>query len=83
MTYACTAGDLETVTIPAGAFEALRVGCQINGTISVNMLGLNVPTQLASVATMWYARNIGMIKTENEISGIGHSTIEMTSYSIP
>jgi hypothetical protein len=83
MTYACTAADVETVVVPAGAFEAMRVGCQINGTISVNVLGFDVPTELSSVATMWYARGIGMVKTENEISGIGHSTIVLTSYTIP
>src|SRR5574340_1218366 len=82
-TYSCIAGDTETVTVPAGAFEAVRVGCQINGTISVSMLGFDVPTELASVATIWYARGIGMVKTENEISGIGHSSILLTSYNIP
>lgn len=82
-TYSCIGGDIETVTVPAGAFDAVRVGCQINGTISVTMLGFDVPTDLASVATIWYARGIGMIKTENEISGLGHSTILLTSYTIP
>jgi hypothetical protein len=82
-TYACTAGDTETVTVSAGVFDAVRVGCQINGTISVNMLGFDVPTELASVATMWYARGVGMVKTENEISGIGHTSIELTSYALP
>jgi hypothetical protein len=83
VTYSCTAGDTETVSVPAGAFEAVRVGCQINGTISVNMLGLAVPTELTSVATMWYARGIGMVKTENEISGIGHTSIQLTAFSLP
>jgi len=83
VTYACTAGDTETVTVPAGMFDAVRVGCQINGTISVNMLGFDVPTELASVATIWYARGVGMVKTENEISGIGHTSIELTSYALP
>jgi hypothetical protein len=68
--------------VPAGALEGPR-GRQINGTITVSIAGLEVPTELASVATIWYARDVGMVKTENEISGIGHSTIELTSYTIP
>ena len=83
VSYSCKAADTETVIVPAGALDAVRVGCQINGTISVSVLGFDVPTELASVTTLWYARGIGMVKTENEISGIGHTTIELTSYSIP
>lgn len=83
VSYSCKAGESEIVTVPAGAFEAVRMGCQINGTITVMMAGIGLPTELSSAATMWYARQVGMVKTENEISGIGHSTIELTSYSIP
>ena len=83
VSYSCKAADTETVIVPAGALEAVRVGCQINGTISVKMLGFDVPTELTSVATIWYARGIGMVKTENEISGIGHTSIELNSYTIP
>lgn len=82
-TYACTAGDTETVSLPAGALDAVRVGCQINVTASASILGIQVPTELASVATIWYARGIGMVKTENEVSGMGHTSIELTSYTLP
>jgi hypothetical protein len=83
VTYSCIGGDTETVAVPAGAFDAVRIGCQINGTTSVGMLGSDVPTELASVATIWYACGIGMIRTENEISGVGHTSILLTSYTIP
>ena len=69
--------------VAAGAFEALRVGCRINATITVTMSGVALPTEMASAATIWYARDVGMVKTENEVSGLGHSTIELTSYTIP
>jgi len=83
MSYACTAANSETVSVPAGAFDAMRVGCQINGTITVAVAGIEVPAEFTSAATIWYARDVGMVKTENEISGVGHSTIELTSYTIP
>ena len=83
MSYSCTAADTETVAVPAGSFDAVRVGCQLNGTITVAMAGFEVPTEFTSAATIWYARDVGMVKTENEISDIGHSTIELTSYTIP
>jgi hypothetical protein len=83
MSYSCTAADIETVVVPAGSFDAIRVGCQTNGTLTVTMAGFEVPTEFTAAATMWYARDLGMIKTENEISGVGHTTIELTSYTIP
>ena len=64
--------------VTAGAFDAMRVGCQINATVYVSVLGIEVPTELASVTTIWYTRGVGMVKTENEVSGLGHSTIELT-----
>jgi hypothetical protein len=81
--YSCNAAGTETVMVAAGAFEALRVGCRINATITVTMSGVALPTEMASAATIWYARDVGMVKTENEVSGLGHSTIELTSYTIP
>jgi len=83
MSYSCKAADIETVSVPAGVFDAVRVGCQINADISVSMAGFEVPTQWASAATIWYAPRHCMVKTENEISGVGHSSVELTSYTIP
>jgi len=83
MSYSCTAADNETVIVAAGAFDATRVGCRINATITVTMSGVEVPTEVTSAATMWYARSVGMVKTENEIADIGHSTIELTAYTVP
>jgi len=82
-TYSCKAADTETVSVPAGVFDAVRVGCQINGNVTVTLLLVGLPVELTASVTMWYARAVGMVKTENEIGGIGHSTIELASYTIP
>jgi hypothetical protein len=83
MSYSCTAAGTETVSVPAGSFDAIRVGCQIDGTITINTAGIEGPTALTSTATIWYASDVGMVKTENEITDMGHSTIELTSYTVP
>jgi len=83
MSYSCKAADVETVSVPAGVFDAVRVGCQVNATITVDMAGFEVPTEWASATTIWYARDVGMVKTETELSGVGHSSIELTAYTIP
>lgn len=81
--YACTAGGTESVTVPAGTFDALRVDCKIDATITVTMNGVEVPTSLSSTAAIWYAPGVGQVKVENAISNVGNSTIELTAYTIP
>lgn len=81
--FACTAGGTESVIVAAGTFDAQRVDCKIDTTITVTMGGLEVPTNLSSDASMWYAPNVGLVKLENAISGVGNSTTELTSYKIP
>jgi hypothetical protein len=83
LSCSCTAGDSETVLVPAGSFDAVRIGCRANGTIALSVAAPGVPTEWASAVTMWYARGIGMVKMESEIYDIGHSTTELTSYSVP
>jgi hypothetical protein len=81
--YSCTAGGVEPVTVPAGAFEAQRVDCQIHMAITVIMNGLEVPTAFDSTYTVWYAPGVGMVRTDSLVSGMGDSTLELTAYSIP
>jgi len=83
VSYTCAAGPTETVTVPAAAFDALRVDCDIDLKITVGVAGFGVPTNLASTTTMWYAPGVGLIKVESEISGFGRSTFELMSYSFP
>jgi len=83
ISYTCKAAYVETVVIAGGAFDSMRVGCQMNARITATVAGVEVPTEIASATTIWYARDVGMVKTESEISGIGHSTIELTSFTVP
>jgi hypothetical protein len=81
--YSCTAAAAEPVSVPAGSFDAVRADCQISGTIKVKVAGFEVPTKLTADAKLWYAPNVGMVKTESELSGIGSNIIELTAYTIP
>jgi hypothetical protein len=81
--YSCAAGGNESVSVPAGTFDAMRVVCQLSMSITVNMGGLEVPTQIDSTDTIWYAPGVGMVRTESAIAGFGNNTIELTAYSFP
>jgi hypothetical protein len=79
----CTAEGTESVTVPAGTFDAMKVVCQVQMSITVTTAGLSIPpTTVNSTSTAWYAPNVGWIKSE-DTSDFGSSTIELQSYSNP
>ena len=81
-TQNCTAVGVESVTVPAGTFDAMRVDCQVTINIALDMGGGPLANVIALNNTNWYALNIGLVKTVSIGSGLD-STTELTSYSIP
>jgi hypothetical protein len=82
LTSDCTAIGVESVTVEAGTFDAMKVECQtaMNLTITIGGSDMNTPLNLAG--TNWYAENVGLIK--NVTTGMGlDSTTELVSYTIP
>ena len=74
-----TATGIESVTVPAGTFEALRV----DGNESVSMTGMGQDVNVAVNMTYWYAKGVGVVRytsTTSEGSGSGG---ELTSYTVP
>ena len=81
-TNSCTAAGVESVTVAAGTFDALRVDCQTTTNITITMNNSPIQTSINFTATSWYAENVGLIKTATSGSGLD-STIELQSYNIP
>lgn len=79
----CTAIGVESVTVPAGTFDAMKVECLNKINVSLEMQAGN-PSQFSIelVANNWYVAGIGMVKTTNTGSNLD-SVIELLSYSIP
>ncbi|MCX8024823.1 MAG: hypothetical protein N3A60_06445, partial [Thermanaerothrix sp.] len=74
--------DVETVTVPAGTFDALRVTCEVNHAMS--MMG-GISMTLEDRYTQWLARGVGMVKSVGQTDGEGQPpyTIELLSYRLP
>ncbi len=79
----CTAADVESVTVPAGTFEAIRGDCKTDQKVTVTIGSMEVPSDVPSVSTVWYAKGVGMVKMEETVTNGPKSTIELTSYKIP
>lgn len=82
LSSSCSAIGLETVTVEAGTFDAMRVDCQTTMNISLTLQDSPMTTTLTINAINWYAQNIGLIKSVSTGEGMDN-TIELTSYSIP
>jgi hypothetical protein len=74
-----TAAGVETVSVPAGTFEAIRVDESATTTIS----GAPIPIpSTSSTGTYWYAPGVGIVRWTNSSEGYtGYG--ELTSYSVP
>jgi len=76
----------ETITVPAGTFEAIKI--QSNSTVDIMSVfaGMEVPIKFNGTTITWYAPGVGYIKSvENgDFGGEAFSTTtELQSYSIP
>ena len=78
----CKAAGLESVTVEAGTFNAMRVDCATTMSLSLNMQGVPLDMTLNLNGTNWYAENIGLVKSITSGEGV-ESVIELLSYSIP
>lgn len=78
----CTAKGVESVTVEAGTFNAMRVECKTVMHLTITMGGKDTAATFNLTGTNWYAENIGMVK--NTTTGMGFdSTTELVSYDIP
>jgi len=84
--YSYTAIGVESVSVPAGTFDAMKIELSTTINISMNMGGSEVPVVVSSNSTSWYAEGIGWLKLDStsDVFGVASSdVIELQSYSIP
>lgn len=84
--YDMTAAGMESLTVPAGTFQAMR----INGVMTINatatVSGLPLPVRVTLTTTSWYAPGVGMVRavTDGELVGEPvNGLLELQSYQIP
>lgn len=81
-TNSCKAIGIESVTVEADTFDAMRFDCEANMTITITMQDNPIETSIKFNTINWYAENIGLVKTVTTGEGLD-STIELLSYNIP
>ena len=78
--------DFESITVPAGTFDALKI--RIDSTININgnFNGVSFPVAVTSPYDYWFVQEVGWVKASGtgNISGQSfNETIELESYNIP
>ena len=82
LTSDCKAIGLESVTVEAGTFDALRVECQTRMKLSLKLGDTPTENTINLTGTNWYVRDVGLVKTLTIGFGVD-STVELLSYNIP
>jgi hypothetical protein len=58
--------SFETVTVPAGTFNALKVICRGEGQATATVNGTQVAGSITAQSTQWFAPNVGMLKLQSD-----------------
>ena len=76
----------ESVTVPAGTFDALKVAVNVTLNVNATYEGITLPVSFSGDYTYWFAPNVGWVKASGTGTVLGSSfsdTTELQSYSIP
>jgi hypothetical protein len=76
----------ESVTVPAGTFDAMRIDVDTTLNFDVTYQGLSIPVTFSGTYMYWFAPDIGWVKASGSGSVAGTSfseTTELQWYNIP
>jgi len=76
----------ESVKVPAGTFDAVKVQMNTNIVFTIQVQGIAVPASFSGTYLYWYTKGVGWVKAEGQGNITGTSfteTIELQSYNIP
>lgn len=76
----------ESVTVPAGTFDAMKIDVDTALNVNVNYGGLSLPVSFSARHTYWFVQGVGWVKATGTGTVLATSfseTTELQSYNIP
>ncbi len=76
----------ESVKVPAGSFQAVKVQVDTNIVFTIQVQGISVPASFSGTYAYWFVKGVGWVKAEGQGNITGTSfteTIELQKYNIP
>ncbi|MBX7171398.1 MAG: hypothetical protein K1X72_10625 [Pyrinomonadaceae bacterium] len=71
----------EEVKVPAGTFQTFKVKNQTTLNLTIKVGGMSVPSKTTIETTVWFAKDVGVVKSQNNIGSIMSATTELLSIS--
>jgi hypothetical protein len=84
--YNFTAVGTESVTVPAGTFDAMKIEGDLTMDITATVSGIAVPVTVTMHTISWFAPGVGMVRTDTTGDMLGTAIsdkLELQSYNIP
>lgn len=81
-----TALGIESVTVPAGTFEAMKVEIQTTFEATVDFQGLSIPVTFTTTTISWFVEDVGWVKSDSSGDFMDQAytdIIELQSYNLP
>ena len=80
----CNTAGTETVSVPAGTFDAVKVTCNENVSVSALMQGTPMPAGAPVTVniTNWYAKGVGLVQSVRVGGNPGTETVVLMHYKI-
>lgn len=77
---------IESVSVPSGTFEAMKIQVQTTFEATVGFQGMSIPVTFTTTTISWYAEGVGWVKSDSSGDFMGQpytDTIEMQWYNLP
>ncbi|MBS1812072.1 MAG: hypothetical protein JST84_28170 [Acidobacteria bacterium] len=68
----------ESVTVPAGTFEAFKVSMTMTNKMVMKMNGKEMPMNNTVKSTAWFAKDVGMVKSLADVGGASTELVSIT-----
>jgi hypothetical protein len=85
-TFTFNAIGEESITVPAGTFNAMKIHVDMTLDMQVTYSGLKIPAQFTSGSDIWFAPGVGWVKAASTGALVGSTyseNLELQSYTIP
>jgi hypothetical protein len=84
--YNFKAVGVESVTVPAGTFDAMKINGDLTLKVIAKVSGLSIPVTVTLHTVSWFAPGVGMVKAASNGDLMGtalNDTLQLQTYHIP
>jgi hypothetical protein len=63
ITISCEILSKESMTVATGTYDTFKVAMTFNSNLKMNMMGREMPFDMTFKSNVWFAKDVGMIKS--------------------